>query len=148
MIGRRMTSRTRRNGSGRRRGIWTLYRDPRGIAAVEFGMTFPVLLLFVVGLIELSRILWTDSALQLAVDEAGRYALTNPSATSEQIANYASTQLVSVDASQVTVTVMFETSGGVNFVTITATIPYASMTQLLPLGTFNLTGQSRVPLII
>ena len=124
-----------------------VWRDRRGVAALELGLTLPILMLFLVGLIELSRILWTDNALQLAVDDTGRYVLANPAATDDQITTYASHHLASVDATQVMLAVQREISGGVNFVTITATLPYETLTQLIPLGVITLSGKSRIPLI-
>ena len=125
----------------------TAWKDTRGVAAIEMALTFPVLMVFLLGIIEISRILWTDNALQLAVDDTGRYVLANPSATDDQITSHAANQLVSVEASRVTLAVSRETTGGVNFVTITATIPFEPMTQLVPLGTITLSGRSRIPLI-
>jgi len=119
--------------------------DRRGNALIEFGFAFPTLLLFVVGLIEFSMVLWTSNALQLAADEAGRYAIAHPTATASDIQAYATGQLVSVDTSTVTVTVTNDTTGGVNFVTVTVSTPFEMMTQILPLA-FTLTGSSRVPL--
>jgi len=124
--------------------IRAFLRDRCGAAAVEFGIALPVFLLFTIGLIEFGRILWTDNALQFAADEAGRYAIANPAATTDQIQIYATGKLVSVDPTQVTITVTLETAGGVNFVTVTTAT--ALTTPFLPISGINLTGRSRVPL--
>ena len=124
--------------------IRAFLRDRCGAAAIEFGVALPVFLLFTIGLIEFSRILWTNNALQLAADEAGRYAIAHPTATTDQIQTYATGKLVSVDSSQVTIAVTLETAGGVNFVTVTAATPLTTL--LIPTTGITLTGRSRVPL--
>ena len=56
-------------------------RSPRrsaeeGAAAVEAGVIMSVLLLLIVGSLELGRAFWTHSTMLLAIEEAGRYAMT------------------------------------------------------------------------
>lgn len=139
-----MANRGSQRGARRRNRIRAFLRDRCGATAVEFGIALPVFLLFTIGLIEFSRILWTNNALQLAADEAGRYAIANPTATTDQIQTYATGKLVSVDPTQVTITVTLETAGGVNFVTVTTATPLT--TPFLPIAGITLTGRSRVPL--
>ena len=138
--------RARRRKRTRAFSIRAFWRDRGGATAIEFGVALPVFLLFTIGLIEFSRILWTNNALQLAADEAGRYVIANPAATTDQIQTYATGKLVSVDPAQVTITVTRDTAGGVNFVTVTAVTPLSMMTNLVPLTGITLTGRSRVPL--
>jgi Flp pilus assembly protein TadG len=54
-----------------------LLKSPRGSAAVQFGIVAPSLLLFVFGIIEIGRMLWTLSALHYSVEEAARCASIN-----------------------------------------------------------------------
>lgn len=57
------------------RRIW---RDVRGASAVEFGITAPIFLMMVFGIIEGGRVLWTQVALQHATEMAARCAaITN-----------------------------------------------------------------------
>jgi Flp pilus assembly protein TadG len=142
----RLPPRSGRRRRLRRTAIGKAFADRCGIAVIEFAFALPVFLVFVIGLIEFSRVLWTSNALQLAVDQAARYAVANPSATSDQITEYAAGQMVSIDATHVTLTVSRETAGGVDFVTIVASLPYDSITHLVPIGSITLTGESRVPL--
>jgi Flp pilus assembly protein TadG len=117
-----------------------------GTAAIEFVFTAPALVLFLLGIVESGRALWTDSALQYAAEQAGRYALANPTASDAQITSVATGQLPSVDSSRVTVTVTRNSINGVNFLTVNASYPFVVVTSLIPIGPITLTGQTRVPL--
>ncbi len=59
-----------------------LARDRRGSAAVEFSLVAPALLLLVLGMLESGRALWTQNALNYAVEQAARcYAVGAPGCT-------------------------------------------------------------------
>lgn len=120
--------------------------DRSGTALIEFAFTAPVFLLFLIGIVEGGRALWSDNVLQYAMEQSGRYIIANPDATDAQIQSYAAAQLPSVDPSQVTVTVTRDAVSGVNFVTVNASYAFAPVTSLVPLGTITLTGKTRVPL--
>lgn len=117
-----------------------------GGAALEFAVSVSVFLMFMIGIVEFGRALWTDNALQFAADQAGRYALANPAASDAEITGYATGQLVSVDANRVDVAVTRDVVSGVKFVTITATYAFAPAAALVPVATIALTGRARVPL--
>ena len=57
--------------------IVALTKSLRGSAAVQFGLVAPSLLLFVFGIIEVGRMLWTMNALHYSVEEAARCASIN-----------------------------------------------------------------------
>ena len=48
--------------------------DRRGQALVEFAFAGPIMIVFLIGLFEAGRMLWTSHTLQYAVDETGRMA--------------------------------------------------------------------------
>jgi Flp pilus assembly protein TadG len=116
-----------------------------GSATIEFGMAIAVFLVFVLGIIEFSRALWTDHALDYAAEQATRYVIANPDASTGQVQTYAESQLMSVDASATTVTVVEEVLDGVNYLTVTVVYPFNALIPFVPLGTINLTGVSRIP---
>lgn len=120
--------------------------DRGGIAAVEFGMVLPVFLLLIFGTIEFSRVLWSQHALGYAAEQAARYAIANPSATTEEVRTYAETQVMTVDKSAVTVTVAQESLDGIDYLTVTVAYPFQAILPFVPLGSLSLTGLSRVPL--
>ena len=120
--------------------------DRGGIAAVEFGLALPVFLLFIFGTIEFSRVLWSQHALGYAAEQAARYAIANPSATTDEVRTYAETQVMTVDKSAVTVTVVQESLDGISYLTVTVAYPFQALLPFVPLGSLSLTGLSRIPL--
>jgi len=59
------------------RSLCRFGRDRAGTSVLEFGLLLPVFLLLFLGIIEFGRALWTQSALQNAVEAAARYAAIN-----------------------------------------------------------------------
>jgi Flp pilus assembly protein TadG len=55
-----------------RRRLSQLYRDQRGAAAVEFAMIAPALFALLLGIVDVSRYMWTLNTMQYAIDDAIR----------------------------------------------------------------------------
>jgi Flp pilus assembly protein TadG len=55
-------------------GAVKLWRDRRGVAALEFALIAPALLLLTVGIIDVGRMMWMASTLDHAAREGARYA--------------------------------------------------------------------------
>ncbi|MCH8183956.1 MAG: pilus assembly protein [Proteobacteria bacterium] len=51
-----------------------LWRDRRGVAALEFALIAPALFLLTVGIIDVGRMMWTAATLDHAAREGARYA--------------------------------------------------------------------------
>lgn len=83
-------------------------KSDRGTAAIEFALVLPVLLLFTLGLIDVGRLLWTQTTLDRAVLAAARCAAINATTcgTTAHIQSYAVTQAygLSITSSAFTVT--------------------------------------------
>jgi Flp pilus assembly protein TadG len=62
-----------------------LRKDARGVAAVEFALTFPVVLALILGLFEAGRLFSTQHALNRGVAAAARWAAVNSGTTSNAI---------------------------------------------------------------
>ncbi len=58
-----------------RRSRWLSGR--RGAAAIEYGLILPAVLLFVIGIIDVGRLLWTYTTLNRAVEAAARCGAIN-----------------------------------------------------------------------
>ena len=95
--------------SGWRARLRRFGRDRQGVAAIEFAVGAPLFILFIIGLIEFSRFLWTDNALAYAAEQAARYALANPTASPTQIQGVAMTEVPTLNSNVVTVTVSYDT---------------------------------------
>jgi len=73
----------------------TMFRNvQQGVVAIEFGLVLPVLLLFVLGLMECGRLFWTYTTLYRATQAAARCGAVNATlcGTVTQIQSYAVTQ--------------------------------------------------------
>jgi Flp pilus assembly protein TadG len=72
----------------------SLRASDRGTAAIETALVFPVFILMVLGVFEFGRALWTQSALQYAVQVAARCGAVDVTtcASPSQVISYAVTQ--------------------------------------------------------
>ena len=71
-----------------------LHGDTRGAAALEFAILLPLFVALIFGVMQLGQALWTQSALQHAVEMAARCASVNTvvCGTATQVQAYAATQ--------------------------------------------------------
>ena len=93
---------------------WHLLRaDCRGTMAVEFGFAAPILVLFTVGLIDVSMLLWSASTIENAAAEGARYAVVNGGESADpksatEIETYIRTQAVGVPETALNVGVTWQ----------------------------------------
>lgn len=120
-----------------------LLRARGGTAAVEFALIAPALFLLLFGIIEFGRLMWTQSALHFAVEEAARCASINTTicGSSSSIASYAASKVASLNipASQFTPT----TPSCGNLVSVSYRYPFI-LTTLFPY-TITLSANSCYP---
>ena len=69
-------------------------KDVRGSTAIQVALTFPVLVVFLFGIIQFGFAMWLQNALDYSVAEAARCASVNTTvcATASDIQNYAANQ--------------------------------------------------------
>jgi Flp pilus assembly protein TadG len=69
----------------------TFWRAREGAAAIEAAFVLPLTLMLLLGLMEIGRIAWVQSALNFSVQEAARCAIVRPDlcGDADQIAAYA-----------------------------------------------------------
>ncbi|MFC1673151.1 TadE/TadG family type IV pilus assembly protein [Pseudomonadota bacterium] len=118
-------------------------RDNRGGVAVEFALTVPFFLIFVMGLIDFGRLYWIKSSMQFAVEETARYAMVNPSLAPSTLVTYAEGRNTSV--SGITFSVTSSTSAGISYRTVTASYNFSFLIPMLPLGDIALDARSSTP---
>jgi Flp pilus assembly protein TadG len=118
-----------------------------GVAAVEFALVVPVFILFCVGIFEASRMMWIRNSIQTATEEAARYAMAHTTSTDEELVALAEDYFDSVSIDAPTFTVVRDTTGGVDFVTVTGTYTFEFKFTFFDFGDIDLDGKSRVPLI-
>lgn len=128
------------------RQILSLRSNQHGSAAVDLAFVLPVMLLFILGIIECGRAVWTNYSLQTAVEDTARYILANPLASDPQITTYVGNKLDLLDSSKITITVTRESVSGVNFVSVSAAYSLSVLTMIFPDGDISLIGSSRIAL--
>lgn len=123
----------------------SLRREEGGVASIEFAIGSIVVLTCIVGAVEFGRYFYIKNNLDFVVSEAGRYAITHPTAADSAIR----TQVTSKAPSGVTptVTVTSTTSGIITYKTITATGTVALATKLFPFVSLGVTSRTRVPVM-
>ena len=136
------------------RGILTALRrltvDRRGTSALEFSFIALPLIVLLVAIVEFGRAFWVRNLMQFAVEEAGRYAMVNTSATTTAVANVASAKLTGygLTIKSLTVNATTSTASGINYMSVTAQYQFSFATHLLPISTLTLSSQSMVPLTL
>ena len=109
-------------------------------------MIAPVFFALIYGVIETGRFFYVKSALQNAVDDTGRFAMTTPSASATAIINYAQASVLESVSNGTTFTVTPDTVGTTNFVTIAADHSFQILVPLLPANVLQIDVLARVPL--
>ena len=128
-----------------RRLLRAIGREERGAAAIEFALGAIVILTCIVGAVEFGRYFFIKNKLDYVVTDAGRYAITNPSASDSdirlEVTNNAPFGVTP------TVTITSTTSGIITYKTITATGSVALASKLFPFVSLSVTSQTRVPVM-
>lgn len=131
-------------GCGARVG--RLVRNVSGAAAVEFALVAPLAVLILVGILQFGVLIFNRNTVQYAVEQAGRYVMVHESVSDQQIIDQIAKNVVGLNAADISATIVTSASNGVTFVTITANYPFRFLSGLLPFGTIEVSGQTRVPL--
>lgn len=125
------------------RALRALAGDRAAATAVEFALVLPPLLLFLLGIVETGRVLWTQAAISMAVQDAARCASVNQTlcGTASAVQNFAAAQAwgLTLPASDFTVTAA---PCGYQLV---AAVPFSSVLQAYIPYSFNLTAQACFP---
>lgn len=126
----------------------TFGRCRLGATAVEFALVAPVFIVMTVGVFELSRAMWIKGTMQYAVEETARYAIVNTSAAIATLESYAQTKLTEsgMNSSGITFTATQDTTGGIDYMTISASYNFQVLITLIEMPAVTLTAKSRVPL--
>jgi Flp pilus assembly protein TadG len=120
-----------------------LLRDGRGVSALEFAVLMPMFFSLVLGLMQFGQMMWTQSALQHAVEMAARCASVNTTscATPSQVQAYAVTQAYGLTIPPATFTASPMPCGN----QVLASFAYPLDIPLVPLPAVTLTARSCYP---
>jgi len=119
-------------------------RDDRGSIAVEYALILPVLLLFVVGVMEVGRLVWTQTTLDRAAEAAARCGAVDPvtCANSAATSQYAVTQAFGLKVAANAFTVSSATCG----ISVRATFTYKFLVPFVTPANMTLHSSACYPL--
>jgi len=117
----------------------------RGAAAVEFGLVLPIVLTAIFGIIEGGRLIYTQTALHFAAQEATRYAVVREGQVSDSdVSDYTEGRLMGLKRELAVVTVESPIDPEIQTQKYTVEVAY-DFTPLLPYtgnDTIRLTARS------
>ena len=123
------------------------WRDRRGVAAIEFALIAPLLILLTVGIIDLGRIGFANSTIKSVAVQGARYAairgIEKPApATESEIINFVKNRAAAVPAAELSVSVVWAPNNSRGSkVTVQVDYLYDAFTLgLLPFGPLQLRG--------
>jgi Flp pilus assembly protein TadG len=114
-----------------------------GAVAIEYAIILPVLLVVVLGIIDVGRLLWTQTTLDRAVEAASRCAAINVTlcGTTAKIQSYAVTQAYGLAVTTMAFTVSAPTCG----LSVKASFPFRLIIPWLARTSLTLTATSCYP---
>ncbi|WP_374371134.1 TadE/TadG family type IV pilus assembly protein [Dongia sp.] len=111
-----------------------------GSVAVEFAFIFPVLLMFLLGVMEWGRYMYVYNTLQFGCEQAVRWGVYNITGPATDIENYAKSQMVGVNP-DVTATI----DAGANSVEVNASTQFNFVSDLVsPFPSITITARARM----
>jgi Flp pilus assembly protein TadG len=117
----------------------------RAAAAVEFGLTLPLALLIIYGVIEFGRLSYAQAALSFAVQETTRFAIVQQgSVTSTALTDYAKSQAIGLDPDKLTFSPNIQVTGiGDRVIAVRGDYVFSFICPFLPEDAINLSSVSR-----
>jgi len=117
--------------------------DRSGTTLAEFAMLMPLFFVLVIGIVQVGQMLWTQAALQHAVEMAARCATVNATScgTSANIQSFATTQAYGMSFPNSVFSASTPSCGN----EVSASYTYVFQTAVLPLTQVVLTAQSCFP---
>jgi Flp pilus assembly protein TadG len=115
-----------------------------GTVAVEYALLLPALLVFVLGIVDTGRLLWTQITLEHAVEAASRCSAidTTLCSTAAKTQSYAVTQAYGLTVTTSNFTVSTPSCG----TTVKASVPFVLIIPYLTTTSLTLTATSCYPL--
>jgi Flp pilus assembly protein TadG len=115
-----------------------------GSTSIEFAIVALPLVMFIIGLMEFGMAIWTQSAMQFAVEQAARCATVNTTlcATPAQVTTYASSVLLAPGASSISFSFIAATCGN----QVSATTTFSLLLSAMFPNAFTLSAMSCHPL--
>lgn len=123
-------------------------RAQEGALAIEFALIAPVLMIFLMGLFETGRLYFVRGSMRYAVNEAGRYAMVNTTATNAVIEQRVRDNLIGISPESATPTVTDQIIGGKTYKRIVLTHSFSTIVgSMVSWPTISLNIESAVPIL-
>lgn len=123
-----------------------LLADRSGVAAVEFALTLPLVLLTVFGIIEFGITIFTYGVVNYAAEQATRYATVNYSASTSQIEAVAKDSFILIDPANIvdfSVTAPYDATDQTRLVTVKIGYRHVFSLPYVDLGSIIVRGDSK-----
>ncbi len=125
-----------------------LLQNRSGSVVVEAAFVIPLFIFFIVGIVELGRLYWVRTSMQLAVTEAGRHAMVHTDANDDTLTEVLRGSLYALDTDLFNVSIISENNNGINYKVINATYNYVFLTEdLLNLDPLSISTTSKFPIL-
>jgi Flp pilus assembly protein TadG len=121
-----------------------LWRDARGIAAVEFAFVAPVMVLFIIAVMEMGRLFLIHNAMTYAADEAARTAMVRKVITKSELEALTKSYAAVLEPERTTVNVTIEPYDDGWRTNISVQYQFHLMVSVVGLGQFNMVRSARV----
>ena len=121
-----------------------LWRDTRGIAAVEFAFVAPLMVLFVIAIMEMGRLFLIHNAMTFAADEAARTAMVRKTITKTELEALTRSYAAALEPERTTVNVTITTYDDGWRTNISVQYQFRLMVSVLGLGQFNMVRSAKV----
>jgi Flp pilus assembly protein TadG len=128
-------------------------KDRKGVAAVEFALIAPLLVMVVFGVLEVGRALYVHATLQHSVEVVGRYAMVHTDAATTdlyKVAKAGGLDLVGGNGeggSNIVFNVSYVTVGEMTMAVVTAKTEHMIYAPFFSATSFVMVAETRVPLI-
>jgi Flp pilus assembly protein TadG len=121
-----------------------LWRDARGIAAVEFAFVAPVMVLFIIAVMEMGRLFLIHNAMTYAADEAARTAMVRKVITKAELETLTKSYAAALEPERTTVNVTIEPYDDGWRTNISVQYQFRLMVNVVGLGQFDMVRSARV----
>ena len=122
-------------------------RDQRGVTAIEFAITLPLLILIVLGTLEFGRALKVRNEMSHALSKAVRVINLDSKQTTQAISEFLGTYLADYGSEDLAVDVSSTTISGTNYMRISVGFPFHMIIPFSNVSTVMLGLHSLAPVI-
>ncbi len=134
-----------RTAVGRHR--FSFLRDQRGVTAIEFAITLPLLLLIILGTLEFGRALKARNEMSHALSRAVRVINLDAEQTTENIAAIMGTYLADYGSEDLDVDVLSTAISGTDYMSISVGFPFHTIIPFSSVSTVTLNVDTLAPVI-